>query len=177
MTKKEFIEKIEELGWSVIEGQTEIEIASYSPAGEDISFVIFGNTVEELLESLNNIDFDPEEHATFWYGANRGEPSSLQELLEDAEAIAQKIEELKRKVNNFIEPNTVPVSNKAGECPFCGSFALDYGALEVGGEDIYYPWTCTHCGASGREMYELSFVGHYQCVSPNGEYLEEIENN
>ena len=67
--------------------------------------------------------------------------------------------------------------NRVGECPFCGSLMLDYGALETANQDIYYPWTCTHCGASGREVYELSFAGHYQCVSPNGEYFEEIDNN
>lgn len=153
------------------------EISFYSPAGEDFVMYLAGQNIEELLKSLQEYQFDAEEHAYTWYGANRGEPSSLKELLEDAEAIAQEIKELKRKVNNFIEPNTAPVSNRACECPFCGSPMLDYGDLETANHDIYYPWTCLHCGASGREIYELSFVGHYQCVSPNGECFEKIDNN
>lgn len=177
MTKEQLIEAIKKQDWNVIDEGQYLELFFYSPAGEEFFITLKGYTTQEIIESLKNYEFDAEAHAASWFGQNAGEPSSLQELLNDAEVIKEKIEELKRKVNNFIEPNTVPVSNKAGECPFCGSLALDYGALEVGGEDIYYPWTCTHCGASGREMYELSFAGHYQCVSPNGEYLEEIENN
>ena len=177
MTKTELIKVIEELDWDVSEMDDGIEISQHSPAGEDFCLFIAGRTAKQWIKSIEDIYFDPEEHAAFWYGANRGEPSSLKELLEDAEAIAQKIEELKRKVNNFIESKVAPISNRVGECPFCGSLMLDYGALETADQDIYYPWTCSHCGASGREVYELSFAGHYQCVSPNGEYFEEIDNN
>ena len=51
-------------------------------------------------------------------------------------------------------------SNEDGKCPFCNSFDLDYGALEVADNYVYYPWTCNECGKSGDEFYELKFVGH-----------------
>ena len=42
-----------------------------------------------------------------------------------------------------------------GKCPKCGHYNLDYEALEVYGQSIYYPWTCPDCGASGKEWYSL----------------------
>ena len=49
--------------------------------------------------------------------------------------------------------------NESGRCPMCGSYDLDYDALELGmGGDVYYPWTCLECGATGDEYYDISFV-------------------
>lgn len=176
-TKSQLKQFLQEQNIAVFETEDGWELEFYSPAGEDYLMYLNGTDIEEILDSLEEYEFDPEQHAHDWYGANCGEPSSLRDLLEDAEAIAQKIEELKKKVNNFIESKVAPISNRVGECPFCGNLTLDYGALETANQDVYYPWTCTHCGASGRETYELSFAGHYQCVSPNGECFEEIDNN
>lgn len=47
-----------------------------------------------------------------------------------------------------------------GVCPVCGDDDLDYGAIEVEGNMIYYPWTCNACGTTGEEWYELHFTGH-----------------
>lgn len=44
-----------------------------------------------------------------------------------------------------------------GKCPKCGRYNLDYDALEIGDNAVYYPWTCPDCGASGKEWYELTF--------------------
>lgn len=44
-----------------------------------------------------------------------------------------------------------------GKCPRCGKYDLNYEALEMGDNAVYYPWTCTNCGASGKEWYELTF--------------------
>ena len=43
------------------------------------------------------------------------------------------------------------------KCPRCGKYNLNYKALEMGDNAVYYPWTCTNCGASGKEWYELPF--------------------
>ena len=47
-----------------------------------------------------------------------------------------------------------------GVCPKCGSNDLDYGAIEISGNSVYYPWTCEHCGCVGEEYYDLMFAGH-----------------
>jgi hypothetical protein len=50
---------------------------------------------EEIDDIINACDnFDPEEHAAMWYGANRGEPSSLRTLLDNSDNIANTLDEL-----------------------------------------------------------------------------------
>ena len=44
-----------------------------------------------------------------------------------------------------------------GQCPKCGNYNLDYGAVEFSDNAIYYPWTCEDCGATGKEWYDLEF--------------------
>jgi len=87
------IETMEENEWTVtqyIDGSIDLE--KYSPAGEDfiVSFCDY-DTVDNatFIDALSNyVDgFDPEEHAAGWYGKNNGEPSSLRDLLDDAEYI------------------------------------------------------------------------------------------
>ena len=50
--------------------------------------------------------------------------------------------------------------NEAGKCPYCGSEDLDYEGMEPEDDMVYYPWTCSYCGASGEEWYNLAFIGH-----------------
>ena len=49
------------------------------------------------------------------------------------------------------------IKMEEGKCPKCGNYNLDYEALEIEGNSIYYPWTCPDCGASGKEWYDLTF--------------------
>lgn len=52
-------------------------------------------------------------------------------------------------------------SNEQGQCPYCNSYELEYGAIEMQDDGLaFYPWTCEHCGHSGEEWYELNFIGH-----------------
>ena len=44
-----------------------------------------------------------------------------------------------------------------GQCPKCGNYDLDYGAVKFSDDAIYYPWTCEDCGATGKEWYDLEF--------------------
>ena len=34
-----------------------------------------------------------------------------------------------------------------GKCPKCGHYNLEYEALEIEGNSVYYPWTCPDCHA------------------------------
>lgn len=105
MTKEKFIEVCEANKWYVHEnGAGDFEIETYSPAGEDVIVPVYvedENNAEywkEVFEYEDN--FDPREHAIMWYGQNRGEPSSLLDLLDDAEAIKKMLEQLWRALLN-----------------------------------------------------------------------------
>lgn len=50
--------------------------------------------------------------------------------------------------------------SEEGICPCCGSDDLDYDSIEAEGNSVYYPWLCNNCGYSGKEVYNLDFVGH-----------------
>lgn len=91
----EALKKIMELGWLVkIYGNGEdIELENVSPAGEDL--VISVSVGDFLVELKDNYEFfDAEEHACMWFGQHKGEPSSLRELLDDAEKIEEMYREL-----------------------------------------------------------------------------------
>lgn len=102
-TKAAVIAAAEKLGWRVSfewqksnrTGKTDkfVEFNQYTPAGEDFGFFEFYDRLSDLPRLLMERyqDFDSEKHAAEWYGANNGEPSSLRELLEDAEEIKKMI--------------------------------------------------------------------------------------
>lgn len=102
------LNKAEELDWTSTvwiepsqNNRTYAEMEKYSPAGEDFSMVIdfdkedqADTFVQDLREYWNNFDVD--EHVEMWL-PSRGKggcPSSVRELVEDAEAIEEMIEEL-----------------------------------------------------------------------------------
>ena len=86
MTAKQ-MEITEQLGWKIYEGSNYYELSQYSPAGEDFSIDVIcdGLSYADELKAVCDC-FEPDEHAVMWYGQNRGEPSSLRDLLNDAEA-------------------------------------------------------------------------------------------
>lgn len=47
-----------------------------------------------------------------------------------------------------------------GECPICGNGDLTYGSSYLEDESYIYEWSCKKCGASGKELYSLTFVAH-----------------
>lgn len=86
---------IEQNGWKIYEHDDDdyIELEQYSPAGEDFIFSVSKeNIINEIIVEAEN--FDEEEHAVMWYGTNRGEPTSLKELLSDAHAISEMLKKL-----------------------------------------------------------------------------------
>lgn len=88
---------IETLGWNIYrDGDGYVELSQYSPAGEDFSFTVSeSNLIEDVKDYAES--FDSEEHAAMWYDAGqsgvRGVPS-LHELVEDADAIQEMLNDL-----------------------------------------------------------------------------------
>ena len=76
-----------------------VELEWYSPAGEDCLFsVYFDGTSRGFVRGFAQEaeDFDPDEHAELWID-HRGEngcPSSIRELIDDADAIKAELERM-----------------------------------------------------------------------------------
>lgn len=88
---------IETLGWNVYCGDDGyVELYQRSGAGEDFLFTVSANNLIEDVKDYAE-SFDSEEHAAMWYDAKqrgiRGVPS-LHELVEDADAIQEMLEDL-----------------------------------------------------------------------------------
>lgn len=96
--EQRYIDILEENDWNV-SSYTEdgrVEIGKYSPAEEDFSIIVdVENFPESVREYANN--FDADEHAEMWIEARgrvNGVPNSIRELIEDAEAIKEMLNEL-----------------------------------------------------------------------------------
>ena len=94
--KDRLIAKAQELDWTVNVDDNCWEFGKYSPAGEDFWFSISNkDVVKELLEYYEG--FDTEDHVMMHMEAKKhgvsGVPS-LKELVADADAIEEMIEEL-----------------------------------------------------------------------------------
>ena len=61
-------------------------------------------------------------------------------------------------------------SNCTGSCPLCNSDSIDYGVVVFTDGQCYFPWTCTQCGQTGEEWYNMEFIGHN--IDFDGESLE-----
>lgn len=49
------------------------------------------------------------------------------------------------------------IIQEMGKCPKCGSTNIDYDAIEVQDNQVYYPCTCENCGAEFEEWYNLEY--------------------
>lgn len=95
-----YLDICEENGWSysILEKWNEVELSQSSPAGEDFSFIV---SLEDLPEKVHSFifNFDVDEHVEMWVKARqegtKGVPG-VRELVDDAEAIEQMLEELSR---------------------------------------------------------------------------------
>lgn len=95
--KETYREILERLGWSYTDdGDGNIELEKYSPAGEDFIITVGAeNFVENVKEYAAS--FDQEEHIEMWVEARRNKVAgvpSIKELVEDAEAIDRMLKEL-----------------------------------------------------------------------------------
>lgn len=90
-------DKAEELGWWISEDEHGWEIGQHSPAGEDFSFYIHKDRVQDADDFLREIrreydDFDTEEHIKLWVegSGTRGIPS-IKVLVQDADDIDEML--------------------------------------------------------------------------------------
>ena len=105
-------EAIENMDWNThfsenqTESEIEIELENWSPAGENIIETIrFDNTPDGLIKALkeNAESFDVDEHVELWIegrGKN-GVPDTARELVEDAEAIKEMLDDLYEAVSEI----------------------------------------------------------------------------
>lgn len=94
--KDKYIEVCERLDWTVHEYKDgTVDLEKYSPAGEDF---IFGVRADRFVREVKEYAayFDVDEHVELWVDGRgkRGVPSSIRELVEDAEAIDKMLQEL-----------------------------------------------------------------------------------
>lgn len=68
--------------------------------------------------------------------------------------------------------NSNCITNDAGHCPMCNSNNLNYEESFIKNEYIYYPYTCSDCGTTGREEYYLDYCKHVNIYTKDGEYLD-----
>lgn len=102
LTKEQqaYLDICEKNGWSysIDEKWNEVELSKSSPAGEDFSFIV---SLEDLPDKVHSFifNFDVDEHVEMWVKARqegtKGVPG-VRELVDDAEAIEQMLEELSR---------------------------------------------------------------------------------
>lgn len=95
--KETYGEILERLGWSYTDdGDGNIELEKYSPAGEDFIITVGAeNFVENVKEYAAH--FDQEEHIEMWVEARRNKVAgvpSIKELVKDAEDIDAMLKEL-----------------------------------------------------------------------------------
>lgn len=96
---KELRKVIEQKGWKINEYDNEIDICQYSPLGEDFFFTVSKeNARQEIIDYA--FEFDPEEHAELYIGmrGTHGIPNSIRDLMDDADAIAEMLDELSEAV-------------------------------------------------------------------------------
>ena len=95
--KETYGEILERLGWSYTDdGDGNIELEKYSPAGEDFIIAVGAeNFVENVKEYAAH--FDQEEHIEMWVEARRNKVSGVpsnKDMVKDAEDIDAMLKEL-----------------------------------------------------------------------------------
>lgn len=91
----------ENLDWTLREYEEDIELAKYSPAGEDFFFTVSKkNFLDDVIEYAES--FDADEHAEMWVENMHtvsGVPQSIRTLIDDADAIKEMLLELANKLS------------------------------------------------------------------------------
>ena len=110
--EQKYIDILKENDWSISSytDDGKVEVQKYSPAGEDFLMCVeVENFPESVRVCANN--FDADEHATMWIEARGrvgGVPNSIRELIDDAEAIQEMLNELADALEEKMEKeNTV----------------------------------------------------------------------
>ena len=84
--------------WDISFDGDEVFLSQYSPAGEDFGFYVDAHSIDELCHEVEEYadDFDADEHAEMWMESRgkNGVPSSVRELINDADAIQNMLNDL-----------------------------------------------------------------------------------
>lgn len=83
--------------WKVTECcDGEVELINFSPAGENIVFYIEND--ETFVDGVKRLaaEFNPDEHAEMWVESRgkNGVPNTIRQLVDDADAIDEMLEDL-----------------------------------------------------------------------------------
>lgn len=92
---KELKDRLEELGWFITKTADGWYLSQYSPAGEDFGFEVSNeNFIDDVKDYVDEYDVDEHVELFIDMRGTRGVPSSIKDLLEDAEAIEQMLIDL-----------------------------------------------------------------------------------
>lgn len=91
-----------ESGFMVPEGEIQLNIGKMSPAGEDFSFSVEGENIEQLVRAIQRYayDFDEEQHVRTIMDC--GGAPSLKDLIDDAASIHEMLNDLVIKLSRTI---------------------------------------------------------------------------
>lgn len=97
-------EVAEELKWNISINENEFYFERWSPCDQDLCIELTAKDFKSLLEELENYynSYVPDEEAKLWYGANKGEPSSMRDLLDDMEWCKNVIKELLEQIQKIL---------------------------------------------------------------------------
>lgn len=84
-------------------GEVCAEIETFSPAGEDVIIAIwYDGTSKDFIQKFRGYaeDFDADEHAEMWVDSRgkNGVPSTIRELIEDADEIKSMLLDMSEKL-------------------------------------------------------------------------------
>ena len=120
----DLLDKAEELGWCVRESDTEWEFIQNSPAGEDFSFDVGADDVNNADDMVREIrsyanGFDAEEHAKMWIEAQgrvSGVPD-LKTLVKDADDIKLMLNKLASAMEDVLKGESDDEDDRAELSP------------------------------------------------------------
>lgn len=114
-TIEQVLNKIKELGWNVDEYDDCYELGTYSPAGQDLSIIIYSKeNIEDFIDQIYDKynEFDVSYETYLWldkYGHGKnGAPYDMKDVYEDTEwceeAILELYDDLKYWIDNCDKP-------------------------------------------------------------------------
>lgn len=109
---------MQELEWNVgtpkrnKESNTELEVETWSPAGENIvDYLIFDGTPDDLLRELKERydSFDVDDHVAMWVEARQSRSGipNIRTLVDDADAIEDMYLKLYESVEKLLNANNI----------------------------------------------------------------------
>lgn len=77
---------------------------------------------------------------------------------EQKEIINNVISDIIENDNNSEDKYIEFINDENGICPICCNRNLTYSTPIIDGETLIYPWICDDCKATGKEVYNLTFI-------------------